>query len=100
MYPPGAYGAPYGVPQQDQRAGFAIAALVLGILSLVFSCASVCDLPFIALGLIFGSLGLQSTTRRSLALGGIITSAIALLLALGFLAMGRPHYFYYPYYQP
>ncbi|HEX6817358.1 MAG TPA: DUF4190 domain-containing protein [Ktedonobacterales bacterium] len=86
------YGASYGpvygaaIPQQDSRAGLAIAALVLGILSLVFSCANICDVPFIALGLIFGVMGLQSTTRRSLAVWGLALSAGALVIAIAILA--------------
>lgn len=86
------YGAPYGpvygaaIPQQDRRAGLAIAALVLGILSLVFSCANICDMPFIVLGLIFGVMGLQSTTHRLLAAWGLGLSLVALLIALGIFA--------------
>lgn len=95
QYPPqyqAPYGAPYGpvygaaIPQQDSRAGLAIAALVLGILSLVFSCANICDTPFIVLGLIFGVMGLQSTTRRSLAAWGLGLSIVALLIAIGIFA--------------
>lgn len=91
-YPPGSYAAPYGapyggaIPQRDTRAGFAIAALVLGIISLIFSCANICDMPFIVLGLIFGVLGLQSTTRRSLAVWGLVTAGIALVIAVAFIA--------------
>lgn len=87
----GPYAAPYAqygaaIPQQDSRAGLAIAALILGILSLVFSCANICDTPFIVLALIFGFLGLQSTTRRSLAVWGLITAGIALVIAVAFVA--------------
>jgi len=88
LYPPGPFAAPYGAPvaQPDLRGGLAIASLVLGILGLVFSCANVCDLPFIVLALVFGVLGLQSTTRRGLAIAGLATAGVGLLFALGFLA--------------
>lgn len=76
---PGYPGMPMGVP--DQNGGLAIAALVLGILSVVLALANICDTPFFALAIIFGALGLKSRERHGLALAGLILGIVGASLA-------------------
>ncbi len=64
--------------------GLAVAALVLGILALVFFW-----LPFLGwipaiLGLIFGLVALQHPEGRGMAVGGVVCSAIALAIKVWF----------------
>ena len=83
--------APYGtnVPGRSLPKGTAVASLVLGILGLLTS-------PFVFGGLlgllavILGVLALGKVKRgeadgRGLAVGGIVTGALAMLAAIGFL---------------
>jgi hypothetical protein len=86
---PPPYGTPpgqppaYGSPRQGQaRNGFGVAALVLGILSIITGLGGlVLGVP----GLVFGILGRKrakrgEATNGGVALAGIITSAIGLVL--------------------
>jgi len=92
-YPPvqpwGAYppppGNPYGYPAPGN--GYAIAGLVLGILSIVFCFLSFGDIVFVALGFIFGGIGLNAARRsgagRGKALAGVICAGVGTLAAIG-----------------
>jgi hypothetical protein len=61
----------------------AIISLVLGILSLCGSFALWCGAPMSIIGMILGFLSLKkSSTPRGLAIGGIATSAVGLILAV------------------
>lgn len=88
VYPGGPYGAPYSVPQPDQRAGMAIASLVLGIASVAFSLFNMCDVPIGVIGLVLGILGLRSASHRGMALAGVVLCVIGLALAIGILIFG------------
>ena len=77
----------YNQPQQyyqepaDNSRGFAIASLVLGILSL-FCCGTVCSI----LGLVFGIISRKKNpVNNSMATAGIVLSIIALVLGIIFL---------------
>jgi hypothetical protein len=74
------YQPPYEPPQQDKK-GFAIAALVLGILSLCAWLFPICGFPIAIAGVILGILGLKSSSR-TLAIVGLVLSGLALLLSL------------------
>lgn len=66
---------------ENKKSGFAIASLVLGILSLTLCCA--CNLPLGLLGLIFGIVSLsKKESRKGMAIGGVVTSSIALILGV------------------
>lgn len=69
------------VPPVADRNGLAIASMVLGILSIVF----VWFLGFILgiLAIIFGGLSVRRTTKRGLAITGLVTGIVALVLSLG-----------------
>ncbi len=78
--PPGGYGA-------QKKNGFGVAALVLGVLSLVFFWTGIGGLVFGGLALAFGILGRRRVSRQQadnggVALAGLITGALGLLLGL------------------
>ncbi len=79
---------PYNAAPQntDASKGFQIASLVLGIVSLVCCCCGLFSLIAAALGLVFGIIGLNkaklSSSPSGMAIGGIITSAIGLVLTV------------------
>src|SRR6185437_3145173 len=71
----------------DPGAGQAVTSLVLGIISIVF--AFIPCLEFVAIvtgiiGLVMGILGRKSVTRHSMAVTGIVLSAISLGLSVLF----------------
>ncbi len=74
---------PMGVP--DENGGLAVAGLVLGILSIPFALGGICDLPFVALAIIFGALGLKSRLRHGMAMAGLITGIAGGVLFIGYL---------------
>lgn len=71
--------------------GLNIAALVLGIVSLVLWCAWFISIPCSILALTFGIIGVKKA-GKSMAIGGIVTGSIALaiwvMLFLGAFAFG------------
>ncbi len=86
--PPGYQGPPppggYGVQKKN---GFGVASLVLGIASLVLFWSAVGGVVLGALALVFGVLGRKRVSRGEadnggVALAGIITGAIGLVLGL------------------
>jgi len=85
------YGAPYGAgPGARPRNGMGVAALVLGILGLILSFFVVGAVPGI-LAIIFGLIGRSLAKRREatnggMALAGIITGVLAVLVAVGLVA--------------
>ncbi len=68
-------------PQQPDRQGVAIASLVLGGLSLLSFCLVICAAPLGLAGIITGIAGLKSS-RRGLAIAGIVLSAIGLFVSV------------------
>ena len=75
-------------PQPKTGNGKAVAALVLGILAIVFFWTSVFDVILIALGIIFGCLGLAESKRsgsgRGMAISGLVCAIIGALFATVF----------------
>jgi hypothetical protein len=72
------------LPAADAQkpSGKAIASLVLGVGSLLLSCLlGPLTLPFALAGLVLGFMSLK-TAGRGLAIGGMITSGIALIFGL------------------
>jgi hypothetical protein len=65
----------------SNSSGLAIASLVLGILSLCGSGALFCSVPLGLIGGVLGVLGIN-TKGRSMAIAGIVLSAVGLLLAI------------------
>jgi len=67
-------------PVSDKR-GFAIASLVLGILSLCGSWIFWCGGLMSVVGIVLGALGMNSK-GRGMAIAGIILSALGLIIAI------------------
>jgi len=80
---PGAYAQQY--PQPRTGNGKAIAALVLGILAIVFCWTSIFDVVLVALAVIFGFLGLSDAKRsgggRGMAISGLVCALVGAILA-------------------
>ncbi len=65
---------------QDKK-GFAIASLVLGIVSVVFMCVWYLGIPAAILGLIFGIIA-NKAKKNGMATAGIVLSIIGLVLVV------------------
>lgn len=72
---------------QPDRKGLAIAALVLGIVSIVFMCIIYLAIPTGAAAIICGALSMKSS-GRGMAIGGIVCGAIGLLFSILFIIFG------------
>jgi hypothetical protein len=103
-YGPGAYPPPgypqqqypyspppfHGYPQPGTGSGKAIAALVLGICSIVFFWTAILDVLLIIPAIIFGSKGLAEGRRRpgaggaGMAKAGLACTAVGVVCAIGF----------------
>ena len=87
------YEAGYGAPVVAARNGFGTAALVLGILAIPGAFTVVGGVLLGILAIIFGAIG-RSRAKRGLAtnggiaLAGLITGAVGLVLAVAFVAIG------------
>lgn len=80
-------GQPYAgqgyVPQQKEPKGFAIAGMVLGIISIVCCCSPFVGMITGVLGLIFSILVLaQKRPGKGMAIAGVICAALGLILAV------------------
>ena len=94
-YPPQPYAAPqpypagyaYAAPQAGN--GMAVAALVLGILSLILSWLLVVDFILAVLAIIFGAVGLSTANKRNgagkgMAIAGLVLGLITIALGIIF----------------
>lgn len=73
------------MPNQPKQSGsgFAIASMVLGILSIVFACCYGIGLVLAIIGLILGVLALkQQRPGKGMAIAGVVTSILGLLCGL------------------
>lgn len=82
--PPNSYGqmAQQYAPASNSSTGFAIAGLVLGILSIVSSWYPFCGLPLPIVGIVIAALGRRSHSYRSMATMGLILSIIAIVIGV------------------
>ena len=68
-------------PPPAKRNGYAIASLVLGIVSLVSSCCCSCILPVTAiLSIVFAAVSKKGEPMCGMAIGGMVCSIVALVL--------------------
>ena len=65
-------------PKKEKK-GFCIAAMVLGIVALVFFCVWYISIPCAILAIIFGILGIK-TVNKGMAIAGVVTGSIGLVL--------------------
>jgi len=73
--------------QKKANFGLAIASLILGIFSLLAWLFPICGLPISVIALIFGVISLNSS-KRGLAIAGIVLSGIGLILTIANAAIG------------
>ena len=66
-------------PQNDKK-GFSIAALVLGIIAIVFCCVWYISIPCGILAIIFGIVGIKSS-KKGMSIAGLITGSIGLIIS-------------------
>ncbi|HSR47545.1 MAG TPA: DUF4190 domain-containing protein [Anaerolineales bacterium] len=74
-------------PAAPDRSGLAIASLVVGVVSLCAWLLPICGVPFSVVAVILGALGLNSS-RRGMAIAGIVLGAIGIILSLANAALG------------
>lgn len=67
-------------PVKDKK-GFAIAALVLGIIAIVLCCIWYVSIPCGILAIIFGILGIKSS-KKGMSIAGLVTGAIGLIVSI------------------
>ena len=67
-------------PANDKK-GFSIAALVLGIIALVLCCIWYVSIPCGIIALILGIIGLKSS-KRGMSIAGFITGVIGMILSI------------------
>ena len=67
-------------PKKDKK-GLAIAAMVLGILSIVFFCEWYISIPCAVLAIIFGILALKYS-KKGMAIAGISTGVVGITLVI------------------
>jgi hypothetical protein len=88
--PPYAQPYPYGgVVAQPQGNGLAVTALVLGIISIVFSWVPFFDWVLAVLAIIFGAIGISTANKRGgagkgMAVAGLILGVITVVLGVIF----------------
>lgn len=88
-YPQGAYQQPVVVNElENKKDGLAVTSLVLGILGIIFCWCIAVPIIICLVGLIMGIVSLVKTGQHSgIALGGVITSAVGLVLSFALLLL-------------
>lgn len=94
---------PYGTNKPDPGNGFGIASLILGIVSFLLFCTCMNWITGI-LAVIFGIVQIAKGGQKGLAIGGIVSAAISMLLCLILyfflgIASYKDYYDYYDYYH-
>ena len=72
--------------KKKERKGFCIASLILGIVTLIFFFIWFISIPCGILAIIFGILGIK-TTNKSMAIAGLITGSIGLIISFLIVAL-------------
>ncbi len=67
-------------PKKDKK-GFCIASMVLGIIALVCFCVWYISIPCAILAIIFGVIGIKSTSK-GMAVAGLVTGSIGLIVSI------------------
>ncbi|MGA3183692.1 MAG: DUF4190 domain-containing protein [Candidatus Dormibacteria bacterium] len=91
-YPPPPYGAPYPYALAATGNGYAITALVLGLVSLILSWFPGVDWVLAAVAIIFGAVGISTASRRGgagrgMAIAGLVLGVITVVLGIIFWAV-------------
>ena len=69
---------------ENDKKGFSIAALVLGIVAIVLSCIWYISIPCAILAIVFGILGIKSS-KKGMSIAGITTGAIGIFISIAIL---------------
>lgn len=70
-------------PVVEEKKGFSVASLVLGIISILLSCTGIFAIILAILSIIFGIFGIKKG-GKGMAIAGIILSSLALIIAILF----------------
>jgi hypothetical protein len=90
--PPPPYGAPDPYAQAPTGNGYAVTALVLGLISLILSWFPGVDWVLAALAIIFGAVGISTAGRRGgagrgMAIAGLVLGVVTAVLGIIFWAV-------------
>lgn len=66
---------------QNDKSGFAVASMIIGILGLFAWLLPICGFPSSIVGLVFGLMSINST-KRNMAIAGIVMCAIGLIASI------------------
>jgi hypothetical protein len=80
-YPPMQGYVPAYPPQPVQTNGAAVAALVIGIISMIAWLLPIVGIPLSIVGIVYGTRGRRLFTNRTMATVGLVLCIIALVLA-------------------
>lgn len=69
-------------PQPEQSKGMAITALILGILTVVFSLIPIIAVPLGVVAVILGVMSLRKNIGKGMSIAGITTGAVGVLISL------------------
>lgn len=69
---------------ENDKKGFSIASLVLGIVAIVLSCIWYISIPCAILAIVFGILGIKSS-KKGMSIAGITTGAIGMFICIAIL---------------
>ena len=69
---------------ENDKKGFSIAALVLGIVAIVLSCIWYISIPCAILAIVFGILGIKSS-KKGMSIAGITTGAMGMFICIAIL---------------
>jgi len=70
-----------GVVPAERGGGFAIAGLILGIISIVAAILPICGFPISIVGIVMSALGRRSVSKRTIATIGLVLAIIGIILA-------------------
>ena len=79
--PPVYYNENQQTAEKKESQGFGIAALILGIFSLLLFCTCI-NIPLAILAIIFGIIQIVKYKQKGLAIGGIVTAGLSILLLI------------------
>lgn len=79
--PPVYYNVNGQKENSNESQAFGITSLVLGIVALLLFCTCI-NVPIAIIGLVFGIVQLVRSEKRGLAIGGVVTCALSLLLTI------------------
>lgn len=71
-----------GMGSEEPKKGFAIAALILGIVGLLAWCLPILGYPVGIAGIILGILGIKKSGMKGMSIAGLIMSCVCILASV------------------